>query len=66
MFHFAYGANMHRDIMRRHPPAATPFTFGIITSSFGDSVVLDDRTSMVEALHERVLEILGEELVSPG
>jgi len=43
-----------------HPPAATPFTFGIITSSFGDSVVLDDRANMVEALHERVLEVLGE------
>ncbi len=43
-----------------HPPAATPFTFGIITSSFGDSVVLDDRTNMVEALHERVLDVLGE------
>lgn len=43
-----------------HPPAATPFTFGIITSSFGDSVVLDDRASMVEALHERVLRLLGE------
>jgi hypothetical protein len=24
MLHFAYGANMHRDIMRRHAPAATP------------------------------------------
>jgi ATP-dependent Lhr-like helicase len=43
-----------------HPPAATPFSFGIVTSSFADSVVLDDRTSMVEALHERVLQILGE------
>ena len=39
-----------------HPPAASPFTFGIITSSFGDSVVLDDRATMVDALHERVLE----------
>ena len=39
-----------------HPPAASPFTFGIITSSFGDAVVLDDRTTMIEALHERVLE----------
>lgn len=39
-----------------HPPAASPFTFGIVTSSFGDSVVLDDRATMVEALHERVLE----------
>lgn len=43
-----------------HPAAASPFTFGIITSSFGDSVVLDDRTSMVEALHDRVLQLLGE------
>ncbi|HET9097947.1 MAG TPA: DEAD/DEAH box helicase, partial [Candidatus Baltobacteraceae bacterium] len=41
-----------------HPPAASPFTFGILTSSFGDSVVLDDRASMVQALHERVLEVL--------
>jgi Lhr-like helicase len=43
-----------------HPLAASPFTFGIVTSSFGDSVIMDDRVSMVEALHERVLEVLGE------
>jgi ATP-dependent Lhr-like helicase len=43
-----------------HPPVASPFAFGIVTSSFGDSVVLDDRAGMVEALHERVLEITGE------
>ena len=43
-----------------HPPAASPFTFGIVTSSFGDAVVLDDRTSMVEALHERVLQLCGD------
>ena len=43
-----------------HPPAASPFSFGIITSSFGDSVVIDDRAGMVEALHERVLDLLGE------
>ncbi len=43
-----------------HPPAATPFTFGIVTSSFGDTVVIDDRAAMVEALHERVLALLGE------
>src|SRR5271169_5708097 len=24
MLHFAYGANMHRDVMRRHAPAAQP------------------------------------------
>ncbi|MDB5040720.1 MAG: associated domain protein [Candidatus Eremiobacteraeota bacterium] len=41
-----------------HPAAATPFTFGIVTSSFGDSVVLDDRAEMVEALHDRVLALL--------
>jgi Lhr-like helicase len=43
-----------------HPPAASPFSFGIVTSSFGDSVAMDDRASMVEALHERVLAVLGE------
>ena len=43
-----------------HPQAASPFTFGIVTSSFGDSVVIDDRTNMVEALHDRVLALLGE------
>ncbi len=43
-----------------HPAAATPFTFGIVTSSFGDTVVVDDRAAMVEALHERVLALLGE------
>ena len=48
-----------------HPLAASPFTFGIVTSSFGDSVVLDDRTTMVEALHERVLGVLGEGPVTP-
>jgi ATP-dependent helicase Lhr and Lhr-like helicase len=43
-----------------HPAAATPFTFGIVTSSFGDSVTMEDRASMVEALHERVLAVLAE------
>lgn len=43
-----------------HPPAASPFSFGIITSSFGDSVMMDDRASMVEALHERILALTGE------
>lgn len=48
-----------------HPLAASPFTFGIITSSFGDSVVLDDRAAMVEALHDRVLELTGEASCHP-
>jgi AIG2-like family len=30
MFHFAYGANMHRDIMRRHAPAATPIGAAVL------------------------------------
>jgi Lhr-like helicase len=49
-----------------HPAAASPFTFGIVTSSFGDSVVIDDRTSMVEALHERVLAVLGDPSPQPA
>jgi ATP-dependent Lhr-like helicase len=48
-----------------HPVAATPFTFGIVTSSFGDSVVIDDRAGMIEALHERVLAVLGERDAEP-
>jgi Lhr-like helicase len=48
-----------------HPPAATPFTFGIVTSSFGDTVAIDDRATMVEALHERVLTLLGETTGQP-
>ena len=66
----AYLQSIDREPRIIHPPAATPFTFGIITSSFGDSVVLDDRVGMVEALHERVLQLLGEgageEDLSPG
>ncbi len=49
-----------------HPPAASPFSFGIVTSSFGDSVVIDDRASMVEALHERVLALVGEDEPQPA
>ncbi len=56
----AYLESIVGELRVTHPPAATPFTFGIVTSSFGDSVVLDDRATMVEALHERVLELLGE------
>lgn len=55
-----YAENLNGEPRVLHPRAASPFTFGILTSSFGDSVVLDDRSSMVEALHERVLQVLGE------
>jgi ATP-dependent Lhr-like helicase len=56
----AFLASLRSEPRVVHPPAASPFTFGIVTSSFGDSVVMDDRTSMVEALHERVLAVIGE------
>jgi ATP-dependent Lhr-like helicase len=56
----AYVAAIEAQPRVLHPPAASPFTFGILTSSFADSVVLDDRSAMVEALHERVLQVLGE------
>jgi ATP-dependent Lhr-like helicase len=56
----AYLAGLDGEPRAVHPPAATPFTFGIVTSSFGDTVVIDDRAAMVEALHERVLALLGE------
>jgi ATP-dependent Lhr-like helicase len=42
-----------------HPKVATPFTFGILTSSFADAVTMEDRVSMVEALYERALEVVG-------
>jgi len=56
----AYVASLEGEPRVLHPPAASPFTFGIVTSSFGDAVVMDDRTAMVEALHDRVLQLLGE------
>jgi len=54
----AYLESIEHPIRLFHPKAASPFTFGIITSSFGDAVVLDDRSSMVEALHQRVQEVM--------
>ncbi len=54
----AYLESIEHPVRVFHPKAATPFTFGIITSSFGDAVVLDDRSSMVEALHQRVQEVV--------
>ncbi len=57
----AYVAGLQAEPRVIHPPAASPFTFGIITSSFGDSVVMEDRATMVEALHDRVLQLLGEQ-----
>jgi ATP-dependent Lhr-like helicase len=56
----AYLESLPSELRVLHPRAATPFSFGIVTSSFGDSVVMDDRASMLEALHEKVLTLLGE------
>uniref|UniRef100_E6Q400 Putative Uncharacterized ATP-dependent helicase MTH_1802 n=1 Tax=mine drainage metagenome TaxID=410659 RepID=E6Q400_9ZZZZ len=42
-----------------HPPVASPMSFGILTSSFGDNVAVADRSDMVEALHERVIAYLA-------
>ncbi len=61
----AFIAALPAELRVIHPAAASPFTFGIVTSSFGDSVVMDDRASMVEALHERVLAVMGERESAP-
>ncbi len=42
-----------------HPPVASPMSFGILTSSFGDRVAVADRSELVEALHDRVLAYLA-------
>jgi ATP-dependent Lhr-like helicase len=42
-----------------HPKAATPFTFGILSSSFGDAVHLADREAIIEALHARVMQYVA-------
>lgn len=55
-----YVANIEGEPRVVHPPAASPFTFGILTSSFADTVELEDRANMVQALHERVLAVLGQ------
>lgn len=55
-----YVANISGEPRVVHPPAASPLTFGILTSSFADTVALEDRSTMVEALHARVLQVLGE------
>lgn len=51
----AYLRNIEGEVRVIHPPTASPLSFGIVTSSFGDAVLLDERAAMVEALHERVL-----------
>jgi hypothetical protein len=60
MFHFAYGANMHRDIMRRHAPAATPVgaavlaDYRFIITADGYASVLPARAHAVHGVLWRI------------
>ncbi|TAM87007.1 DEAD/DEAH box helicase [bacterium] len=55
-----YVEGLPQELRVIHPPAASPFSFGIVTSSFADTVVVDDRATLVEALHERILALTGD------
>jgi hypothetical protein len=60
MLHFAYGANMHRDIMRRHAPAAIPVgaaTFAdhrFVITADGYASVVPARTHIVYGVLWRI------------
>jgi hypothetical protein len=60
MFHFAYGANMHRDIMRRHAPAATPVGAAVLAdhrfviTADGYASVVPARTHIVHGVLWRI------------
>ena len=46
MLHFAYGSNMHRDVMRRHAPAAEPI--GVATLANHRFIITADGYASVE------------------
>ena len=60
MLHFAYGANMHRGIMRRHAPAATPVgaaaltDYRFIITADGYASVAPARTHIVHGVLWRI------------
>ena len=57
MLHFAYGANMHRDVMRRHAAAAQP----IGTAALADRrfiITADGYASVAPALADKVHGVL--------
>lgn len=60
MLHFAYGANMHRDIMRRHAPAATPIGAAtladhrFVITADGYASVVPARTHLVHGVLWRI------------
>jgi AIG2-like family len=60
MLHFAYGANMHRDIMRRHAPAATPIgaaalvNHRFVITADGYASVVPARTHIVHGVLWRI------------
>ncbi|NNM98831.1 MAG: hypothetical protein HKL91_03410 [Candidatus Eremiobacteraeota bacterium] len=58
----AYCASLAAPPRVIHPPVASPMSFGILTSSFGDRVAVADRSELVEALHERLLAYLAGEI----
>jgi AIG2-like family len=53
MLHFAYGANMHRDVMRRHAPSAQPI--GVATLADHRFVVTADGYASVAPLRTRIV-----------
>jgi hypothetical protein len=57
MLHFAYGANMHRDIMRRHAPAATPIGAAVL-ADHRFIITADGYASVVPARRHTVHGVL--------
>jgi hypothetical protein len=53
MLHFAYGANMHREIMRRHAPSAQPL--GVATLANHRFVITADGYASVAPLRARTV-----------
>jgi hypothetical protein len=60
MLHFAYGANMHRDVMRRHAPSAQPIGAAtladhrFIVTADGYASVMPARTHTVHGVLWRI------------
>lgn len=53
MLHFAYGANMHRDVMRRHAPSAAPI--GAATLAHHRFVITADGYASIAPLRTHVV-----------
>jgi gamma-glutamylcyclotransferase (GGCT)/AIG2-like uncharacterized protein YtfP len=55
--HFAYGANMHRDVMRRHAPEAVPIGAAAL-ANYRFIITADGYASVVPALAHTVHGVL--------